>query len=109
VQFSHFHGFLSAIYMKNAPWAEPSAVGFFENLSQEETNMLAAEWNMEDALRVREEETWEKARKEDRDLFSNLMERAGSMDELKKMFEKSFGGGAEQAVPPPGAGKYAGR
>jgi hypothetical protein len=29
---------------------------FFEKLSPEEVNMLAAEWNMEDALRVREEE-----------------------------------------------------
>jgi hypothetical protein len=29
---------------------------FLENLSPEEVNMLATEWNMEDALRVREEE-----------------------------------------------------
>jgi hypothetical protein len=74
---------------------------FFENLSQEETNMLATEWNLEDALRVREEETWEKARKEtrketrkeDRDMVFNIMNQAGSMDELKRMLEKSFSGG----------------
>ncbi|MDR1148125.1 MAG: hypothetical protein LBK66_05785 [Spirochaetaceae bacterium] len=30
---------------------------FLENLSPEEVNMLATEWNMEDALRVREEES----------------------------------------------------
>jgi hypothetical protein len=106
---------------------------FFENLSQEEKNMLTTEWNLEDAIRVAREETWEKAwnkareetwekawnkareetwgkaRKEDRDLFSSLMNQAGSMDELKKMFEKSFAEGAEQTVPSPGAGKYAGR
>jgi predicted transposase/invertase (TIGR01784 family) len=29
---------------------------FLENLSPEEVNMLAAEWKLEDALRVREEE-----------------------------------------------------
>jgi hypothetical protein len=60
--------------------------------------MLATEWNLEDAIRVAREETWEKARKEtrkeDRDLFSNLMNRARSMDELKKMFEDAFSGGA---------------
>jgi hypothetical protein len=75
---------------------------FFENLTPEEVNMLATEWNLEDALRVREEETWEKASKEtwekasketwekDRNTFSNLMNRAKSMDELKELFEASF-------------------
>jgi hypothetical protein len=34
--------------------------GFFENLSPEEVNMLAAEWNLEDAIKVAREEGIEK-------------------------------------------------
>jgi hypothetical protein len=49
--------------------------------------MLAAEWNLEDALRVREEET----RGKDRAMVFELMRQAKSMDELKKMLETSFG------------------
>jgi hypothetical protein len=56
--------------------------------------MLATEWNMEDALRVCREEAWEESREETRkeahDVFSNLMNQAKSMDELRKMFEESF-------------------
>jgi hypothetical protein len=37
---------------------------FLENLSPEEVNMLATEWNMEDALRVREEEGIQRGRRE---------------------------------------------
>jgi hypothetical protein len=72
---------------------------FFEKLSQEEVNMLATEWNLEDALRVREEETREKTRKEtreetrekDRAMVFDIIKQAKSMDELKKMLETSFG------------------
>jgi hypothetical protein len=49
--------------------------------------MLAAEWNLEDALRVREEETREK----DRSMVFDIIKQAKSMDELKKMLETSFG------------------
>jgi hypothetical protein len=59
---------------------------FFENFRPEEANMLATEWHLEDALRVREEEAWEKGR----NTFSNLMNQAKSMDQLKKLFEASF-------------------
>jgi hypothetical protein len=56
--------------------------------------MLAAEWNLEDAIKVAREEAWEKASKETwekgRNAFSNLMNQAKSMDELKKLFEASF-------------------
>jgi hypothetical protein len=34
--------------------------GFLENLSREEVNMLATEWNMENALCAREEEEIQK-------------------------------------------------
>ncbi|MDR1148124.1 MAG: hypothetical protein LBK66_05780, partial [Spirochaetaceae bacterium] len=37
---------------------------FLENLSPEEVNMLATEWKLEDALRVREEESLQKGRQE---------------------------------------------
>jgi hypothetical protein len=37
---------------------------FFENLSQEEKNMLTTEWNLEDAIRVTREEAWNKASEE---------------------------------------------
>jgi predicted transposase/invertase (TIGR01784 family) len=37
---------------------------FLENLSPEEENMLATEWKLEDALRVREEEGIQRGRKE---------------------------------------------
>jgi hypothetical protein len=90
---------------------------FFENLSQEEVNMLSTEWNLEDALRVCEEETREKTRKEareearketrketreeDLDLILHLMNQARSMNELKKMVEESFSGKMKQSAPPP--------
>jgi flagellar biosynthesis/type III secretory pathway protein FliH len=60
--------------------------------------MLTKEWDYEEELRVREEESWEKGIKKglekgiekSRDLFSHLMKQAKSMDELQKMFETSF-------------------
>jgi hypothetical protein len=68
---------------------------FFKTLSQEEVNMLATEWNLEDALRVREEETREETREEDqkraRETVFDIMKQAKSMDELKQMLEASFG------------------
>jgi hypothetical protein len=67
---------------------------FFENLSPEEVNMLTAEWNLEDAIKVAREESWErgieKGREKERELFSSLMSQAKSMDELKQMFETTF-------------------
>jgi hypothetical protein len=68
---------------------------FFKTLSQEEVNMLATEWNLEDAIQVAREETreetWKEARKEDRKTVFDLMKQAKSMDELKQMLEASFG------------------
>jgi hypothetical protein len=83
---------------------------FFEKLLPEEVNMLAAEWNLEDAIKVAREESWEDGREEgwkdgrekgwkdgceegrekERELFSKLMRQAKSMDDLKKMFETSY-------------------
>ncbi|MDR0759904.1 MAG: hypothetical protein LBF74_07315 [Treponema sp.] len=79
---------------------------FFEKLSPEEVNMLTAEWNLEDAIKVAREESWERGREEGREegiergreeerekdceLFSSLMSQAKSMDELKQMFETTF-------------------
>jgi hypothetical protein len=76
---------------------------FFEKLSPEEVNMLTAEWNLEDALKVAREESWEdgwekgsedgweKGRKDgrekEREWFSSLMSQAKSIDDLKQMFE----------------------
>jgi len=40
---------------------------FWENMSQEELNMLANEWDMETALEVREEEGFERGREEGRE------------------------------------------
>jgi hypothetical protein len=37
---------------------------FFEKLSPEEVNMLTAEWNLEDAIKVAREESWEKGRED---------------------------------------------
>jgi hypothetical protein len=72
---------------------------FFENLSMEERKMLAAEWKLEDALRVRWEEGLEegiekgikrgieKGINEDRKWIMSLLEQAKSVDELKRMIE----------------------
>jgi flagellar biosynthesis/type III secretory pathway protein FliH len=54
---------------------------FFESLLPEEVNMLAAEWNLEDAIKVAREESWEsgweqgveKGREKERELFSSIM------------------------------------
>jgi len=40
---------------------------YWENLSQEDMNMLVAEWDMETALEVREEEGFERGREEGRE------------------------------------------
>jgi predicted transposase/invertase (TIGR01784 family) len=37
---------------------------FFEKLSPEEVNMLTAEWNLEDAIKVAREESWERGRED---------------------------------------------
>jgi hypothetical protein len=63
---------------------------FFEKLSQEEVNMLATEWNLEDAIRVAREETREKTWKEDRSIVFDIIKQAKSMDELKQLLEASF-------------------
>jgi hypothetical protein len=65
--------------------------------------MLATEWNLDDALRIREEETREKTWKEawkeaqtktqekDRSMVFDIIKQAKSMDELKQVLEASFG------------------
>jgi hypothetical protein len=63
---------------------------FFEKLSPEEVNMLTAEWNLDDAIKVAREEGREEGREEDRELFSSLIKQSKSMDDLKKMFESTF-------------------
>jgi hypothetical protein len=64
---------------------------FFNNLTMEEENMLATEWNFEEALEVRAEEAWEngweKGIEQDREWIMGLMERAKTVDELKRMIE----------------------
>jgi flagellar biosynthesis/type III secretory pathway protein FliH len=60
--------------------------------------MLATEWDWEEALRVSREEGWEDGREKGWDdgweeagkKFSDLINRAESMDDLKKMFEVSL-------------------
>ncbi|MDR0639645.1 MAG: hypothetical protein LBG27_12220 [Spirochaetaceae bacterium] len=65
---------------------------FFETLLPEEVNMLATEWNLDDAVQVAREEGWEKGREEDRELVFDIIRQANSMDDLKKMLEMSFSG-----------------
>jgi hypothetical protein len=68
---------------------------FFNNLTMEEENMLATEWNFEEALEVRAEEAWEdgwekgknKGIEEERKWIMGLFEEAKSMGELKRMIE----------------------
>jgi hypothetical protein len=56
--------------------------------------MIATEWNLENAIKVAQEEAredgMEKGRKEERKLFSGLMEQAESMDDLRQMFAATF-------------------
>jgi flagellar biosynthesis/type III secretory pathway protein FliH len=68
--------------------------------------MIATEWNLEDAIKVAQEEAWEDGRKEgwdkgredgweecrekDRKLFSGLVEQAKSMEDLRQMFAATF-------------------
>lgn len=63
---------------------------FFKNLTWEEENMLITEWNQDEALKVRFEEGLEQGREEARKLTFSLVNQAGSMEELKKMFETAF-------------------
>jgi hypothetical protein len=75
---------------------------FFEELSMEEQNMLATEWDWNEAVRVSREEAWEDGwekgeEKGKRDgweeagkSFFDLIGRAESMDDLKKMVEVSL-------------------
>jgi flagellar biosynthesis/type III secretory pathway protein FliH len=71
---------------------------FFENLSPEEENMLATEWNLDDAIKVAREEAREDAleegrkegREEGREWFSSIIKQSKSMDDLKRMFESTF-------------------
>jgi hypothetical protein len=70
---------------------------FFENLSMEEQKMLAAEWNLEDALRIRWEDGLERGREEgreegiekEREWIMGLLGQARTVDELKWMIESS--------------------
>jgi flagellar biosynthesis/type III secretory pathway protein FliH len=68
---------------------------FFEELSMEEQNMLATEWDWNEAVRVSREEGreegWEDGREdgieEDRKWIMGLLEQANTVDELKRMIE----------------------
>jgi hypothetical protein len=71
---------------------------FFENLSPEEANMLAKEWDFDEELRVRKEEGREEGWENGRALFSRLIDQAKSIDDLKKMFEASFSEPPGQSV-----------
>jgi hypothetical protein len=66
---------------------------FFENLSMEEQKMLADEWNLEDALRIRWEDGLERGREEgiekEREWIMGLLGQAKTVDELKWMIESS--------------------
>jgi hypothetical protein len=62
---------------------------FFENLSMEEQKMLAAEWNLEDALRIRWEDGIEKGIEKEREWIMGLLGQAKTVDELKWMIESS--------------------
>jgi hypothetical protein len=77
--------------------------GFLKKHGSEVENMLLTEWNWDDALAVSKQEGWEegweqgieksiekgreKTREEDRKLVFSLIEKARSVDELKKMLE----------------------
>lgn len=79
---------------------------FFEKLSPEEVNMLVAEWNLEDAIKVAREEEREEAlekgigigiekgasktKEEDKKLIFDIMSKAKSMEEAQRMFEATF-------------------
>jgi hypothetical protein len=66
---------------------------FLENLSPEEVNMVAAEWNIDDALRVREEESLQRGRIEGRtegartawEEFVSLMKQGDTVEQLERM------------------------
>jgi hypothetical protein len=65
--------------------------GFLENLSPEEVNMLATEWNMEDALRVREEEGIQRGRQEEKlETVKNLKSLGISMEYITRATGLSY-------------------
>jgi hypothetical protein len=55
----------------------------------EEQKMLADEWNLEDALRIRWEDGLEKGIEKDREWIMGLLGQAKTVDELKWMIESS--------------------
>jgi hypothetical protein len=60
---------------------------FLENLSPEEVNMLAAEWKLEDALRVREEEGIQKGRQEEKLEILKLFDAGYSAKEIRERLQ----------------------
>ncbi|GHU25295.1 hypothetical protein FACS1894164_14180 [Spirochaetia bacterium] len=54
---------------------------FWNRLTNEEVNMLTSEWNLEDALAVREEE----AKQEERDRIMELLNRNYTVEQLKEI------------------------
>jgi hypothetical protein len=64
---------------------------FFNNLTMEEENMLAAEWNLEEALEVRAEEAWEDGIEEgieqEREWIRGLLKQVKTVDELERMID----------------------
>jgi hypothetical protein len=57
---------------------------FLENLSPEEVNMVAAEWKLEDALRVREEEGMQRGRQEEKREILKLFDTGYSAEEIRE-------------------------
>ncbi|MDR0663895.1 MAG: Rpn family recombination-promoting nuclease/putative transposase [Spirochaetaceae bacterium] len=62
---------------------------FFENLSPEEVNMIATEWNLEDAVKVAREEGREEGIEKERKWVMKLLEQGKSINELKRIIETS--------------------
>jgi predicted transposase/invertase (TIGR01784 family) len=61
---------------------------FFNNLTMEEENMLATEWNLEEALEVRAEEAWEDGWGEGKFAIArNLLARGWAVEEIAETTE----------------------
>ncbi|MDR1148796.1 MAG: hypothetical protein LBK66_09215 [Spirochaetaceae bacterium] len=58
--------------------------GFLENLSTEEVNMLATEWKLEDAPRVREEEGEQRGIQKGREEILKLFDAGYSAEEVRE-------------------------
>jgi len=57
---------------------------FWKNMSQEEINMLASEWDMETALEVREEEGFERGVEKERRELLALLDKGYTLEDLRR-------------------------